>query len=75
MATTYFMRTVRMDATVHYMEKQNHTMFHLLIDTADYHKPDQITFEECVIQWNGSPEELRRALTVALNNAFEGRKA
>lgn len=74
MATTYFSRTVRMDAMVHYLSEHNKTMLHLLLDTADYHQPDQITFEECVIQFNGTPDELRLALTKALNNAFEGKK-
>jgi hypothetical protein len=59
---------------VHHVKDHNKTMLHLLLDTADYHKPEQITFEECVIQWNGTPDELRHALTVALNNAFEGKK-
>lgn len=75
MATTYFSRTVRIDGMVHYLEQTNQTMFHLLLDTADYNRPDQITFEECVIQFNGTPDELRQALTVAFNRAFEGKIA
>lgn len=74
MATVYFQRSVRMDAMVHHLEQTNQTMLHLLLDTADYHDPSKITFEECVIQWNGSPDELRLALTKALNHAFEGKK-
>lgn len=71
MATTYFQRTVRMDAMVHHLQQTNQTMLHLLLDTADYHNPEQITFEECVIQFNGSPDELRLALTRVLNKAFD----
>lgn len=74
MATVYVQRAIKMDAMVHHLEDRNITSFHILLDVADYHQPDKITFEELVIQWKGSPDELRHALTVALNNAFEGRK-
>lgn len=74
MATVYFQRAVHIDAMVHHLQQTNQTMFHLLIDTADYHEPEKIAFEEFVLQFNGSPDELRLALTRALNKAFDGSK-
>ncbi len=74
MATVYFQRVVHIDAMVHHLQQTNQTMLHLLLDTADYHEPQKITFEECVLQFNGSPDELRLALTKALNKSFDGSK-